>query len=117
MSLKGLLLVLGCIVLIAPGQLLFKSAALQRRLDAGAWIAVRTLASPAFVAAIVLYALATLLWVYALRLVPLGTAFPLYALTFVVVPLVAHYFAGEPLSANVIIGGAVIIAGVAISVR
>jgi len=117
MTLKGLLLVLGCIALIAPGQLLFKSAASQWRVDEGAWMAVRTLASPAFIAAIVIYALATLLWVYALRLVPLTAAFPLYALTFVVVPVVAHLFAGEPLTANVLIGGAVIIAGVAISVR
>ena len=117
MSLKGLLLVLGCIVLIAPGQLLFKSAAAQWRLDGGAWLAVRSLASPAFIAAIVLYALATLLWVYALRIVPLASAFPLYALTFLVVPLVAHFVAGEPLTPNVLIGGAVIIAGVAIAAR
>ena len=117
MSHKGFLLVLGCIALIAPGQLLFKIAASQWRVDAGMWEALRTLASPAFIGALTIYGIGTLLWVYALTLVPLGTAFPLYALTFILVPLMAHFFGGEPLGANVLIGGAVIIAGVAIAVH
>ena len=117
MSLKGVLLVLACVALIGGGQLLFKAAAGQWRLDAGAWIAVRSLLSAAFVAALIIYGLATLLWVYALRTVPLGAAFPLYALTFLIVPLLAHFVAGEPLSTNTVIGGLVIIAGVFITVR
>lgn len=106
---------LSCVALIGGGQLLFKAAAAQWRLDLGAWVAVRSLMSPAFVSALAIYGIATLLWVYALRLVPLGAAFPLYALTFLLVPVLAHLFAGEPLTANTLIGGAVIIAGVAIA--
>ena len=116
-SSKGVLLVLACVVLIGGGQLLFKAAAAQWRLDAGLGVALRTLLSPAFVLALAIYAVATLLWIYALRLVPLGTAFPLYALAFLLVPVLAHLFAGEPLTARTLIGGAVIIAGVAIAVR
>jgi drug/metabolite transporter (DMT)-like permease len=117
MSSKGVLLVLACVALIGGGQLLFKIAAAQWRLDAGAWLAVRSLLSPAFVAALAIYGVATLLWVYALRTVPLGAAFPLYALTFLLVPVLAHFIADEPLSVNTLIGGLVIVAGVAISVR
>ena len=117
MSPRGLLLVLACVALIGAGQLLFKSAAAQWRVDAGAWIALRSLLSPAFIAALAVYGCATLLWVYALRIVPLGTAFPLYALTFLLVPLLAHFVAGEPLSRNTLLGGLVILVGVAISVR
>ena len=117
MSSRGVLVVLACVALIGGGQLLFKAAAAQWRLDAGLWIALRSLASPAFIAALAIYGVATLLWVYALRIVPLGAAFPLYALTFLLVPVLAHFFAGEPLTTNTLIGGAVIIAGVAIAVR
>jgi drug/metabolite transporter (DMT)-like permease len=117
MSRSGVLLVLVCVALIGSGQLLFKAAAAQWRVNAGLWIAIRSLLSPPFVTALAVYAVATLLWVYALRMVPLGTAFPLYALTFLLVPVLAHLFAGEPLTANTLIGGAVIIAGVAIAVR
>ena len=116
-SSRGVWLVLACVALIGGGQLLFKAAAAQWRLDAGAWVAVRSLLSPAFIAALVIYGLATLLWVYALRTVPLAAAFPLYALTFVLVPLLAHFVAGESLSANTLVGGLVIIVGVAIAVR
>lgn len=117
MTARALLLVLTCVALLASGQLLFKAAAAHWRLDAGTWIAVRSLLSAAFVAALAIYGVATLLWVYVLRTVPLGTAFPLYALIFVIVPLLAHFVAGEALSANMLIGGAVIVAGVAIAVR
>jgi len=114
MTARGAGLVLACVVLIALGQMLFKAAAGQWRVDAGPWMALRTLASPSFLAALVIYAVATLLWVYALRTVPLGTAFPLYALTFLLVPALEHFVFGAPLSTNVLVGGAVIIAGVAI---
>jgi drug/metabolite transporter (DMT)-like permease len=111
---RGAGLVLACVALIAIGQLLFKTAAGQWRVDAGPWVALRTLASPAFLAALVIYAVATLLWVFALRTVPLGTAFPLYALTFLLVPTLEHFAFGAPLPPHALLGGAVIIAGVAI---
>jgi drug/metabolite transporter (DMT)-like permease len=117
MSTKGLMLVLACVVLIGGGQVLFKLAAVQWRVDAGAWVALRSLLSPAFVVALIVYGLATLLWVYALRTVPLSLAFPLYALTFLLVPVLAHFVGGEPLSMNTLIGGAIIVAGVVVSVR
>lgn len=117
MSSKGFGLVLVCVALIGSGQVLFKVSAAQWRVDAGLWVAMRSLLSPAFVVAMAVYAIATLLWIYALRLVPLSTAYPLYALAFLLVPVLAHYFAGEPLTANALIGGAVIVAGVVIAVR
>src|SRR5690242_5377999 len=117
MTPKGVLLVLACVALIGGGQVLFKLAATQWRLDAGLWVAVRSLLSPTFVLALAIYGVSTLLWVLALRIVPLSAAFPLYALAFLLVPVLSHLFVGEPLSVNTLIGGAVIIAGVAIAVR
>ena len=117
MPLRGLLLALGCVTLLAVGQLLFKSAAQQWRIDGWSLTTFSSLLSAPLIAALALYSLATLLWVLTLRMVPLTTAYPLYALTFVIVPVLAHYFAGEPLSTRSMIGAAVIVAGVVISVK
>jgi drug/metabolite transporter (DMT)-like permease len=117
MSLRGLLLVLACVVLLAVGQLLFKFAALQWRVDGWTWSSARNLLSPTLMLAMLLYALATVMWVYALRTVPLTVAFPIYALTFIIVPVLAYFFAGEPLTLKTLAGAAVIMLGVLISVR
>jgi len=116
MSVKGFTLVLACVVLIGVGQILFKSAALQLRFDGGAWTALRSAASVSLVVALATYALATVLWLLALRSTPLSIAFPVYALTFAIVPLLAHAFLGETVGWRTFAGAVVIILGVAISV-
>jgi len=67
MQLRWLLLTLLCVSLLAVGQMLFKSAAAQWRFDGWSWSTVSTVLSPAFVAAFVLFALVTVLWVTILR--------------------------------------------------
>ena len=113
---KGFALVLACVLLIGVGQILFKSAASQLRLDGGAWTALQSAANAPLFVALVTYALATVLWLLALRSTPLSIAFPVYALTFVIVPLLAHAFLGEAVGWRTFAGAAVIIVGVAISV-
>ena len=117
MSIRWLLLTLLCVALIAAGQILFKVAAAQWRIDGWSWSTVRAFLSPTMVLALVVYGVTTVLWVFILRSVPLATAFPLYALVFVLVPLAAHFVLGEPWSWNAMIGALVIMAGVAIAVR
>lgn len=117
MYLRGLLLTLLCVALLAVGQMLFKSAASQWRVDGWSWSSVTTLLSPSFVAAMVLYAGVTILWLVVLRVVPLSIAFPIYALSFLFVPVLAHFVWGETLSARTLLGGAIIVIGVIVSVR
>jgi drug/metabolite transporter (DMT)-like permease len=117
MPLRGVILVLTCVALLAAGQLLFKFSATQWRVDGVSWSTLRSLFSPVFVLALAIYGVATILWVFALRTMPLTVAFPLYALTFVIVPLLAHWFVGEPLKPGMLIGGAIIVAGVLVAVR
>jgi drug/metabolite transporter (DMT)-like permease len=107
------LLTLLCVVGIAIGQILFKQAARASGIDA----------SPAgmfnnwMFAALALYGLATLLWIYVLRVVPLAVAYPLFALAFIIVPVLAHFWLGEPLRWSSFIGGALIVSGVIVSTR
>jgi len=117
MSTRWLLLTLLCVVLIAAGQMLFKVAAAQWRIDGWSWSTARAFLSPAMVLALILYGMTTVLWVFILRTVPLSTAFPVYALVFVLVPVAAHFLLNEPWSWNALVGGAVILLGVIIAVR
>jgi drug/metabolite transporter (DMT)-like permease len=117
MSTRWLLLTVLCVAMIAAGQMLFKVAASQWRIDGWTWATVRGFLSPALLAALVLYGLTTILWVLILRSVPLSAAFPLYALVFLMVPAASHFVLGEPWSWNTLIGGGVIVVGVIIAVR
>jgi len=117
MPVRSLLTTLLCVLLIAVGQLLFKAAAGQWRVDGWTWSTLRSFLSPVTVLALFVYAIATLLWVYVLRTVPLALAYSLFSLAFVIVPLLAYAILGERLSANTLLGGAIIIVGVVIAMR
>jgi drug/metabolite transporter (DMT)-like permease len=113
---RWILLTLACVLLLAVGQLLFKAAAGQWRIDGWTWATMRSFLSPAMLVALVIYAIATVLWVYVLREAPLVLAYALFSLAFVVTPVLAHFVLGEPLGIRTLIGGAVIVAGVVIAV-
>ena len=116
LTMRGLAIVLACVLMIAIGQVLFKAAAGQWRVQGWSWESLRSLVSPALVVALVIYATATVMWVFALRSVPLSVAYPLFALTYVVVPLLAYLAHGEPLTGKAFVGAAIIIVGVIVSV-
>lgn len=99
---------------VSIGQILFRLSA--ERIDGARWVAT-TLGNPWLWLALLVYGGATLLWVHVLRTAPLARVYPLIALAFVVVPLLESLLLGEPLRAQVLIGGAVIVVGVAIAVR
>jgi drug/metabolite transporter (DMT)-like permease len=105
---------LACMLGISIGQILFRLSAL--RIDPQRWMA-STVGNPWLWAALVVYALATLLWVHVLRTAPLSRVYPLFALAFVVVPLLDALLLGEPLRHQALVGGAVIVAGVFIAVQ
>ena len=95
---------------IAFGQVLFKQAGTQlaNRPEAPFY---SVFFSPVFLVAVTLYGIATLAWVYVLKMVPLSMAYSFMALTFVLVPLMAAFFLKEPLTVKYAIGACLIIAG------
>ena len=117
MSPQSIALTVLCVLLISLGQLLFKTAAMQWKVDGLSMATVAGLFSPVMIAALVIYALATLLWVYVLRTAPLSSAYSIFALAFLIVPLLAWLVFGERLSANVLVGGGIIIVGIVVAVR
>ena len=117
MPLRSLLLTALCVLMIAVGQLMFKTAASQWTFDGFTWASVVGFLSPLMIAALALYGVATVLWVFVLRTVPLSAAYAIFALAFLIVPVLAHFVLDEPLPPNVLIGGVLIVAGILVAVR
>lgn len=110
MTLQNLALTLVTVLAIGAGQVLFKLGATASNAEGASFLA--RYGNPWLVAALVLYVGATVLWVYVLKHVPLNVAYPFMGLAFLVVPVAAALFAGEPLAARHLAGGAVIAAGI-----
>jgi drug/metabolite transporter (DMT)-like permease len=106
--------VLGMLVLtpflIAAGQVMFKLTG-EKLAAYPAQPFQSAVLSPVFISALALYGGATLLWVYVLKTVPLSYAYSFMALTFVIVPVLAHLWFGEPLSAKYFLGMGLVVAG------
>ena len=114
MSLPQILLLLLYALAMAGGQILFKLAAV--RSGAAGSLGARLLglaANPYFIAALFLYAALTVLWVWILTFTPLSRAYVFVALAFVLTPFAGVAFFGEPISARLIIGIALVVAGLA----
>ena len=109
----GLLLVAG---ILAGGQVLFKLASAQLVIGNGTGPLLRSFVSAPMVAALVLYAAATLLWVYLLHGVPLSRAYPFMALAFAFVPLLSWIVFGDALDLRYAFGVTLILCGLYLAV-
>lgn len=112
MSITLSLYALLCVVSISIGQLLFKKAAAELPATLSM---MGLLQNSWLMAALVLYGITTLGWVWVLRHAPLHLAYPFMGLAFLIVPLLAWIFLGEPLHWRTLAGGALIMAGVALA--
>jgi len=112
MTATNLALTLLSVLAIAAGQVLFKLAARAGTTGANGLL---ELLNPWLFAALVIYGFATVLWVWVLKSAPLHIAYPFMGFAFIIVPLLASVFLGEPLGWRVLAGGALITAGVAVA--
>ncbi len=113
MSFQNAVLLALNVLALSVGQVLFKLAA--RGLDGTEPLLRQVLLNKYLVAALVVYGLATGLWVALLRQVPLHVAYPFVALAFFFVPVMAHWVLDEPLRWQTLAGAAVIFVGVWVS--
>ena len=98
-------------VMLALGQFLFKLAAVEWKVQLDAGGGIFSILSVPFFAAISLYAVATILWIYALRFVPLSRGYLFVLAGAVLVPVIAHYVFKEPIGATYWTGFAMILIG------
>ena len=98
-----------CVVVMAIGQVLFKQVAVNYN-KVGSWFDASVLGVLAIAGT--LYVISTALWVWALRDVAISRAYPVFALGFVIVPLLGAWLFGETLSWKFFVGLALIVIGV-----
>jgi multidrug transporter EmrE-like cation transporter len=111
---SGWLLPLIAAAISAVGQLMLKYAMIRHGgiqfNPLGLWSLIT---EPRLIFAMVLYAGALLMWLQVLSKVPLSAAYPMLAITYVIVPLLSVYFFNEKIHQHQVIGIFLILAGVA----
>lgn len=115
MSALMYLVLLSCVFGLAVGNLLLKKTA--STIVTIPQDIFGLVFNPWFYSAVVVYGGSTLLWVMILRKIPLGLAYPMFALGFIIVPVLDYFMFKEPLRLTTLIGGAVIVLGVMIATR
>jgi len=100
------------VVMIGCGQILFQTAARTAVLAGFNWPTVLSWLSPAMIAALAVSVVATALWVWVLRSASLAVVYPLYALTFVLVPALDWLVHDTTLTPQHGVGAAAIVLGV-----
>ncbi|MEH6811444.1 MAG: EamA family transporter [Motiliproteus sp.] len=113
-----LFLIILCVIIIASGQILFKVVGL-RSVDG---FSAQSLLSDhvtlgTLLFALTLYMISTFLWIHILRTVPLSTAYPFMALSFVLVPLSSWVIFKEPMSWSDGTGATLIVLGIVLMSR
>lgn len=96
---------------MSAGQLMFKAASANPGSNNGSGLLFSLMFNGWFIAAAILYAALTVLWVWILTFLPLSRAYPFVILSFVLTPLGAMIFFGETLTANYVIGMVLILMG------
>jgi drug/metabolite transporter (DMT)-like permease len=102
-----------CVVGLAIGQILFKASATALA-QSGSFFAFKPAAT--LLAAMCLYGITSVAWVWVLQKVELVRVYPLMALAFVIVPILAHFSLGESINLNTFAGAGLIAIGIWISV-
>ena len=103
-----------CVVGLAVGQILFKVSATALS-ESGTFFAIKPAAI--LFAAMCLYGVTSVVWVWILQKVELGRVYPLMALAFVLVPLGSHLVFGERFQPQYFVGVAIIMVGIFITVK
>lgn len=120
LSLKLLALLLVSILLGAGGQLMFKAAArhLPPYSELGLLkLALALLTTPLILAGFACFFISAVLWIVALRSIALSIAYPMVALSYVVIFTGSHLLFQEPLSWRHWCGAALIVAGIVLITR
>ncbi|MCD6282532.1 hypothetical protein J7J84_02855 [bacterium] len=117
MTSRLITILLTSIVLGAVGQLMLRYAArlLAAPSQIGIWRWLATVfTTPSVLGAFAFFAVSALLWIVALREAPLTVAYPMVALSYIIIFAGAYFLFAEPITWTKIAGAALIVAGIII---
>jgi len=106
-----------CVLGISSGQILFKMASKQMALGTISTFVLRLFYNYYLMIGLFIYVVTTVLWIALLRVVDLKEAYPIMALAFIFVPILANWFLGEKIDYKTFLGGAFIIIGIVVGSR
>ena len=109
------LCLIGFTIMLATGQMLFKSAGLlmrDRPFQEGV-LAVAT--APTFYLALVLYGAATALWIWILSRVQLSVAYPWVGAGVLIVPCLSYFIYGDRVNGYYWLGAVFIVIGIVLT--
>ncbi|MBP9764212.1 MAG: hypothetical protein KBD03_02720 [Gammaproteobacteria bacterium] len=112
MTTRHLILILS-VLCASCGHVLFKSVANTLKALDSVWTIVL---EPAFIAALSLYGVATLAWIWCLQEIPLTQAYLFMSLGYVFIPIMGWFFFSEVLSLQYILSAGLRITGVLVAV-
>lgn len=101
------LYLLTSIALGAGGQICLKKGAVSFSISS-----MKEIANAWVIGGITFYALSLILWVYALKYIPLSKAYPTISISYVLILLLGWVFFGEPITHLKIVSIGLIISGV-----
>ncbi|WP_108815522.1 SMR family transporter [Loktanella sp. Alg231-35] len=113
-------IVFASVTLSALGQTAFKLGVSKIDIPDAASVLAKAMAfvfSPFVLLGLTLYAVGTVLWLFALRQLDLSVAYPFVAMSFVMVALSSVVFLGETLDPMRIVGLSLIILGILVIAR
>ena len=108
------LVALLCVLVLVVGQILFKASAIGLK-ESGTLFSVKPALT--LMAAMCLYGVTSIAWVWVLQKVELGRVYPLMALAFFLVPLASHLVFGEKFSSQYFTGVSLIAVGIIVAVK
>jgi drug/metabolite transporter (DMT)-like permease len=101
-------------VFMSIGQLLFKLGAININGTSLTRFLPGVVTSPAIIAACVLYAITTVIWVWVLKHAPLSMAYPFTALSYVITPILSYLLFNEKLNLQFAMGSFILMLGIII---
>ena len=104
------------ITLVVIGQLLFRMGMKDKTIDSFITM-IKAIFSPMILAGLSIYAFTSILWLYVLNKVPISQAYPIQALGFPAILILAKYLMNENIPANRWIGIVIILTGVFVAAR
>lgn len=114
MSLQQTAFTILTVISLAIGQILFKMASSTIEFNAKGFFS--SLLNTKLIMALLVYGIATIMWLAVLKAAPLRLAYPFVAIAFFVVPVLAHFLLDEAVGWNTFVGAVLIASGVWVSV-
>ena len=113
MPTRTMSLILCAVACSTLGQLLLKAGAQHLAAAAGLEFLLAVARDVRVLCGLAAWSASTVCWLYVLQVTPLSRAYPLYSLTYVLIPLASLYAFGEHVRRVQVAGMALIIVGIA----